>query len=117
MVTINQMSREFNEIEQYLMTISPNITSIKDVADGTKIMVDGFLVFDDIKEATGETVEVLSVITPDKKVYSCQSKTFKRSLYDIFSIMKDKQFGIIKGSGTTKAGRPYVNCFLDIESL
>lgn len=117
MVEIKECSREFSEVEQYLMTIAPSIISMKDVTDGTHITVDGILTFEDTKETTGETVDILSVITPEKKVYSCQSSTFKRSIRDISKIMNGKQFTIIKTSGKTKAGRGFINCELDVESL
>ena len=116
MITINSTSKEFTEVEQYLMTISPAMKSIKDVKDGTSIKVSGYLEFTDEKD-NGETSEILSVITPDKEVYSCQSATFKRSLKDIATIMGDKPFSVIKTSGKTKAGRDFVNCELDIKSL
>lgn len=119
-ITINSMSREMDEIEQYLMTISPAIVSMKDVADGTSIAVDGTLLFTDEKvNKNGEvqTVEILSIITPDKQVYSCQSATFKRSLNDIQKIMNGKPFAVLKMSGTTNAGRPYIDCQLDIASI
>lgn len=117
MINIKEMSREFNEVEQYLMTISPSINSLKDVEDGEHITVDGILVFEDVKEVTGETVTIMSIITPDKKVYSCQSDTFKRSINDIANIMKDKTFTVIKTSGKTKNNRDYINCVLDVESI
>lgn len=117
MVEIKTVSREFTEVEQYLMTIAPSIQSVKDAEDGTHITVDGVLEFTDIKENTGEAVDVMSIITPDKHVYSCQSATFKRSIHDISNIMKGKQFTVIKTSGKTKAGRDFINCVLDIESL
>ena len=117
MITIKSMSRNFNEVEQYLMTISPAITSLKDVEDGTSIEVAGVLYFEDTKETTGEVVEVMSIITPDNKVYSCQSATFKRSVNDIATIMGDKPFSIIKTSGKTKAGRDFINCVLDTSKL
>ena len=116
MITIKETSRDFTEVECYLMTIAPSIVSMKDVEDGTKINVDGFLTFEDVKDNTGEVVEVLSIITPEKEVYSCQSATFKRSVKDIANIMKGA-FTIIKQSGKTKAGRDYINCTLDIESI
>lgn len=116
MIRIKETSRDFTEVEQYLMTIAPSIVSMKDVDDGTKINVDGFLVFEDVKENTDEVVEVLSIITPEKEVYSCQSATFKRSVKDIANIMKGA-FTIIKQSGKTKAGRDFINCTLDIESI
>lgn len=117
MVEIKTVSREFTEVEQYLMTIAPSIHSAKDVEDGTHITVDGVLEFTDIKENTGEAVDVMSIITPDKQVYSCQSATFKRSIRDISNIMKGKQFTVIKTSGVTKSGRDFINCVLDTESL
>ena len=49
MVEIKTVSREFTEVEQYLMTIAPSIQSVKDVEDGTHITVDGVLEFTDIK--------------------------------------------------------------------
>ena len=117
MINIKSTSREFNEVEQYLMTIAPSIVSTKDIEDGEHITVDGVLIFEDVKESTGEVVEVMSIITPEKKVYSCQSATFKRSIRDIANIMNGKAFTVIKTSGKTKAGRDYINCVLDVESL
>jgi hypothetical protein len=117
MIRIIEQSREFNEVEQYLMTIAPSIISAKDVEDGEHITVDGILTFEDVKENIGETVEVMSIITPEKQVYSCQSATFKRSIGDISNIMKGKPFTVIKTSGKTKAGRDYINCVLDVDSL
>lgn len=117
MVEIKECSREFSEVEKYLMTIAPSIISMKDVTDGTHITVDGILTFEDTKETTGEIADILSVITPEKKVYSCQSSTFKRSIRDISKIMNGKQFTIIKTSGKTKAGREFINCELDVESI
>ena len=117
MITIKKTSREFTPVEKYLMTTSPDITSMKNLADGEKIVVDGFLTFDDVKDKTGEIIEVLSVITPEKKVYSCQSATFKRSIADINDVMETTPFTIIKISGKTKAGRDFINCVLDVESI
>lgn len=117
MIKIKETSREFTLVEKYLMTTAPVITSMKDVADNEKIIVDGYLTFDDVKEKTGEVVEVLSIITPDKKVYSCQSETFKRSISDIFDVMETTPFTVIKISGKTKAGRDFINCVLDVESI
>ena len=117
MVEIKQSSREFSDVEKYLMTIAPSIISMKDVPDGTHITIDGILTFEDTKDTTGEIADILSVITPEKKVYSCQSATFKRSIRDISIIMKNKPFTIVKTSGKTKAGRNFINCELDVESL
>lgn len=117
MINIKEMSRDFTDVEKYLMTIAPSIISAKDIDDGEKITVDGTLIFEDVKESTGEIVEILSIITPDKKVYSCQSATFKRSIEDIANIMNGKQFTVIKTSGKTKANRDYINCVLDVENM
>ena len=117
MIKITNTSRDFTEVEQYLMTIAPSIVSMKDVEDGERIAVDGILFFEDVKENTGEVVEIMSIITPAKAVYSCQSSTFKRSINDISSIMNGNPFTIIKTSGKTKAGRDFINCELDVQSV
>ena len=116
MITVTKTSREFNEVEVYLMTIALGVKSVKDVEDGEKIPVEGWLEFEDKKD-NGDSTLVLSVITPDKKVYACQSQTFKRSLKDIANIMGGKPFTVVKTSGKTKAGRDFVNCELDVSSI
>ena len=108
---------EYNEIEKYLMTISPAIVSVKNLPDGEKIPVKKYMIFEDVKENTGEVVEILSILTPDNKVYCAQSKTFKRSFNDITAIVGGQPFTIIKISGKTKAGRDFINCILDVESI
>ena len=109
-------SRPFNEVETYLMTINPNIISAKDLDDGTSIPVAGYLLYEDVKD-DGHSEEIMAVITPDRKVYAFQSATFKKSIKDIFDVMNGKPFSVIKTSGLTKAGRSYINCYLDIDSV
>lgn len=116
MITIKERSREFTKVEEYLMTVAPSIISMKDVEDGTVIPVDGTISFMDTKE-DGEESDILSIITPDKKVYSLQSQTFKRSLNDIIGIMGEQKFSIVKISGKTNAGRDFINCILDVNSV
>lgn len=115
-IIINTQSRDFTEVEQYLMTLDRGIKSLKDVEDNTSIAVAGYLTFTDEKE-NGDSVDILSIITPDNKVFSCQSATFKRSFDNIANIMHGKQFSVIKISGTTKNGRPYIDCAFDVESV
>lgn len=115
-ITINSQSKDFTEVEQYLMTLDRGIKSLKDVKDNTSISVAGYLTFTDKKE-NGDSVDILSIITPDNEVFSCQSATFKRSFDNITNIMHGKQFSVIKVSGTTKNGRPYIDCALDIKSV
>lgn len=116
MIEITKTSRDFTKVETYLMTVAPGITSLKDVLDGTSITVSGTLEFNDVKE-TGEVAEIISIITPDNRVYSAQSKTVKRSLHDIENIMDGEQFSIIKTSGQTKSGRTFINIELDTTKL
>lgn len=115
-ITINTQSKDFTEVEKYLMTLDRGIKSLKDVEDNTSIPVAGYLTFTDEKE-NGDSVDILSIITPDDEVFSCQSATFKRSFDNITVIMQGKQFSIIKVSGTTKNGRPYIDCALDVKSV
>lgn len=115
-ITINTQSKDFTEVEQYLMTLDRSNESLKDVEDNTSIPVAGYLTFTDEKE-NGDSADILSIITPDNEVFACQSATFKRSFDNICNIMHGKQFSIIKLSGTTKAGRSYIDCALDVNSV
>lgn len=115
-ITIKAQSKDFTEVEQYLMTLDRGIKSLKDVEDNTSIPVAGYLTFTDEKD-NADSVDILSIITPDNKVFSCQSATFKRSFNNITDIMHGKQFSIIKVSGTTKNGRTYIDCELDVKSI
>lgn len=115
-MNIVEKSRDFNKVEEYLMTLSKDCISVKDVDDGEVIPVNGYIIYEDIN-SKDEQVNILSIITPDKKVYSTQSATFKESFRNMFSMMDGQPFSVIKKSGTTKAGRPYVDCVLDVTSV
>lgn len=113
---IYENSREFTKIEIYLMTSSPDVELLKNVSDETSIPIDGYILFKD-KAQNGDETDILSIITPDKKVYACQSQPFKRSFLEIFELMDGEAFSIIKKSGVTKGGREFINCVLDVNSL
>lgn len=117
MINVTYESREFSEVETYLMTIAPSIKSMKDVPDDTSIDVAGIMQFEDVDEETGEKDDIMSIITPENVVYAFQSATFKRNLMDIAKIMHGKPFSIIKISGKTKANREFINCTLDTTKL
>ena len=116
MIKLLETGRELTKVEQYLMTQDNSVVSIKDVEDGTSIPVDTYAEFSDIKE-DGTEAHILSILSTDKKVYATQSETFKRSFKDMFNTMDGDAFALIKTSGTTNSGRPFVNCSLDIDSL
>lgn len=115
MIKVTNQTKEFTEIEKYLMTTAPTIKTVKSLQDGDVINVAGYLEFVDEKE-DGTTAELMSIITTDKSVYSTQSVTFKRSIKNIEVVMQFP-FPVKKISGQSKAGRKYVDCVLDIESL
>ena len=115
MIKVTNQTKEFTEIEKYLMTTAPTIKTVKTLQDGDVINVAGYLEFVDEKE-DGTTAELMSIITTDKAVYSTQSVTFKRSIKNIEVVMQFP-FPVKKISGQSKAGRKYVDCVLDIESL
>lgn len=115
MIKVTNQTKEFTEIEKYLMTTAPTIKTVKTLQDGDVINVAGYLEFVDEKE-DGTKAELMSIITTDKAVYSTQSVTFKRSIKNIEVVMQFP-FPVKKISGQSKAGRKYVDCVLDIESL
>lgn len=116
MITIKNETKEFTPVEKYILTVAPTIRTVKTLQDGDVINVAGYLEFVDEKE-DGTTAELMSIITTDNVVYSTQSVTFKRSIKDIESVMQGFPFPVKKISGQSKAGRKYVDCVLDIDSL
>lgn len=115
MIKVTNQTKEFTEIEKYFMTTAPTIKTVKTLQDGDVINVAGYLEFVDEKE-DGATAELMSIITTDKAVYSTQSVTFKRSIKNIEAVMQFP-FPVKKISGQSKAGRNYIDCVIDIESL
>lgn len=115
MITITNTTKEFTPIEKYLMTTAPTIKTVKTLQDGDVINVAGYLEFVDKKD-DGTTAELMSIITTDNTVYSTQSATFKRSIKDIAAFIPFP-FPVKKISGQSKAGRNFVDCVLDIDSL
>lgn len=117
-MTITGQSREFSKLEIYKLTKSKDTKSVKDLPDGAKLLVDGYLTYDDVN-GKGEEVHMLSVIglmdgVEKPVVWTCQSQTFKQDFADIWSIFNGEEtFTIVKSSGQSKAGRDFVNCSLE----
>lgn len=116
MITIKNKTHNFTKVEEYLLTKAPTIKTIKTLEDGDVINIAGYLEFVDEKD-DGTTTELMSIITTDNTVYSTQSLTFKRSIKDIETVMQGFPFPVKKISGQSKAGRNFVDCVLDIDSL
>lgn len=108
---LRKSSEELTKKDCYNMTRGAEIKSVKDIEDGTIINPVKFVIFNDVKE-DGEVAEILSIMDVTGAVCSTQSKTFKGSFLEIVELMEGEDFEIKKLSGTTKAGRPYVNCTL-----
>ena len=113
---IAKSNESLNRVDQYLMISSPAVKTINSLPDETVIPVSEWVIYDDVK-STGESVEILSILTPAKEAYACQSNTFKRSFKDIVELMGNEKFSIKKIGGITKSGRPFINCVLDIGSV
>jgi len=115
MIEIKEKSRDFNKLETYLLTMGNNSISVKDVPDGTPITVSGYCIFSD--DDKDDATELLSVLTPDNEVYTCQSSTFRKSLIDMYTTLEVETLPIIKTSGKSKAGREFVDCMLDVSKF
>lgn len=112
-MNIIEQSREFDKVEMYLMTLGNQSISVKDISDGTALDIDGWILY--TMEKNGDNIELLSILTTDKKVYVTQSSTFKRSFRDISIVMEGDPYSVVKISGSSKAGRPFVDCTLKID--
>ena len=117
MIEINEITKLSNPEETvdkrttYLMTKNPDMTSIKDVEDGTKLDITHVCRFTDTNK-DGNEVEIETYLDVNGNVYATQSATFKEYFNDILSIFLGEDVSIIKKSGITNAGRDYVYCTL-----
>lgn len=90
--------------------MSQQTTQIKELEDGTEITIDYWALFtDDTKENESE---VLTIVDKNGDVYATISDTFKKNFFRMVEIFDDEEFAIVKISGTTNAGRDFVNCDL-----
>lgn len=108
MVEVKRQSRELTKVEMYLMTLDNGIISCKDLPDGAEIEIDAWLEYRDVKD-DGKAEDVFAMLSTDGKVYACTSKTFARNVLDIANIYDEgEKFTVIKQSGTSKAGKPFI---------
>ena len=112
MKNIINKSKELNNQELYLLTMSPKADSVKNHV-GERIDVSAWVVFEDTDKKTGEVHNVLSVLTPDNEVFSTISPTFQSDFLDMAELFhNDFAFEVV--SGKSKAGREFVTCALAI---
>ena len=117
MIEINEITKLSNPDETvdkrttYLMTKNPDMTSIKDVEDGTQLDITHVCRFTDTNK-DGVIVEIETYLDANGNVYATQSATFKEYFDDICNIFLGEDVSIIKKSGKTNAGREYVYCTL-----
>lgn len=109
-------SKELTKIEQYMLTVDKGAESMKDVPDGTSIPVSVWCYYEDEKE-DGTPVEITAILDTSGKVYAFQSSTFRKSLERIHDVFGGEKYAIIKKSGKTKAGRDFIDCCLDYNSV
>ena len=111
MVKITNKSQEFSNLEVYNMTKSHKLNTLKNLEDGAILEVAGYMEWEDIKEETGESTELMSILTTDGETYVTQSDTFRRDFLDIVEIFEHKfPITIEHGVGKSKAGREYHYC-------
>lgn len=111
MVKITNKSQDFTNLEVYNMTKSHKLNTLKNLENGAKLEVVGFMEWEDIDEETGDVTELLSILTTDGAAYVTQSDTFKRDLFDIIEIFEHKfPITVEHGVGKSKAGREYHFC-------
>lgn len=116
MIEIVEQSKEFNKVEKYLMTQSKGAVLLKDIEDGTSIDVTGYIVYAVTKNGE-DTKELLSLITANNEVFTTISATFKEEFRNIWNMFESIPTPIVKASGTTKSGRTYITCMLDITKV
>jgi hypothetical protein len=109
---INIIKTTFTEPKDiYRTTKNADILKLTDVADDTEIEVIGYTHFEDVKE-DGEVVEILAIMDKSGQVFATNSATARKDFFDIADIFGEVPFTVIKGTGTSKAGRKFVYFYI-----
>lgn len=107
-MTVLESKGNLTKAEQYYMTLAPDIQKMTSVK-GQVLDVDLWCRFTDIREDTGEEIELLSIMTPEHEVYATNSKTFIEAFMQIVDVFGTDGFNRIKvGTGSSKAGREFI---------
>lgn len=105
-----------NKKDVYRMTKGDSLR-IQDLEKGLSLPIDKWAIYmeDKVKrDGSTEPQKVLSFVSGGTK-YGTISGTFISSFEDVVEIMDGEPFAIIITGGTSKGGRPYVNCELDCD--
>lgn len=113
MLNITKKSCELTPVETFLLTKNPNIEKVSDHT-GECILVDKWLLYEDVNPETGEVMEILSFMNEEKNVYATNSKSFKEMFLDIVEIMQGQNFTLQLISKKSKNGRNYQTCTLSL---
>lgn len=112
---IKKSSEQITKKETFKLTKNQNIRTMKSVDNGHIINVTHWCLFEDVN-ASGEVVEILSIMDDVGEVFATNSKSFKDMFFDIVDILDEgddvEGFEIEKIGGKTKAGRDFVTCAL-----
>ncbi|HBF68209.1 MAG TPA: hypothetical protein DDW20_02675 [Firmicutes bacterium] len=111
MEIIKKSDETMTKKDIFMLTKNQSIRTVKSLSNGTKINVCHWVEFKDTN-ASGEIVEILSMMDEDGSCYATNSKAFKEMFADIVTIMDGESFTIEKLGGKTKAGRDFVTCGL-----
>ena len=65
MVKITNKSQEFSNLEVYNMTKSHKLNTLKNLENGEKLEVAGFMEWEDANEETGEATKVTAIYETD----------------------------------------------------
>ena len=112
MINVIRTSKDLNKTQQYFLTLAPNVQKMSDKS-GEIIKVEAFCIYEDVsttKNGEEKTSTVLSVKTPDNKVYGTNSMTFIKSFTDMIDFFDGDVNYILVDSGTSKNGREFIQC-------
>ena len=97
---------------QYKMVKSPEVKKMSD-ADGSVLEVKAWLQYTDIDSSTGETKEVLTILTTDGEMFGTISGIFQKEFNDIVELFGEDVGAIKVFSGKSRAGRTFITCSIE----
>ncbi len=96
----------------YKMMKSPEVKRMSD-ADGSVLEVKAWITYSDADNRTGETREILTILTEDGELFATVSGVFQREFKDIVKYFGEDVGAIKISSGKSKAGRQFLTCSVE----
>lgn len=108
---IESLAENKKMLYKLTMGSSKTVSKLTDEELDVSHPVDAYLQYEDVNRK-GNPVTLLSIVS-GSDIFTAQSQTLQDSFFRIVDLMDGEPFSVIFTQGTSKNGRPFVDCEMD----